>query len=885
MTSDTETSPLTHKEDVSMNNDNSNTVTFDTNDGMGYGSFMEQDDHQTADLSTSDIPETTQLEINVDMVTINEDQEIGQEVHHEKKRRLRERTLNSWIRRQSSALSLDEDASRFMGQKNKSLAKLVDSRRKNVLSDSNFYKSSNREIVDTPVWNRRKQALMEKNMSEMKTTKKGRSSKSSLDHTKIVKHLSQPQRLFTRLLIVGIGAVMAVAGFMISKSAEKILETKIGYAIQAYEMGRSGLLVHVCLSGLLGFMAFLPVAARPVSAGSGIAEAKAVLNGVIIPECASLGTALCKGISVIMSVAASLPAGLEGPMIHLGLCIGNNANRLLPQSERSLDVLRTDRSRIDFAAIGTAAGVAVAFRSPISGVLFAMEEGSSFWTTKLTWNCFVSACICVITVYFMIACETGFKNFDIQSMAIFDGIEEAMFNAGKQHVSDSPSFHLWEYLPFAVFGALGGFVGACFCELNRTLAIWRRSMNFGLTVKAVEVVGLTVIMAALTWQLPLIFSVCKSLDDVHTSRDHFRQFNCPTGEYNELATLLLNPLGAVGINLLFHEGIDAFSVTSLVVAGLVNLLMLVVVFGASISAGIFIPLLYAGACFGRAAAIELSLDPRTYAIIGAAAMLGGVVRVLISLTAIIVHATSLSYFLTPVMIVTIMAQYFGNNTFSRPGIYDIILALRGIPFLEEEPPIGAKFETIRARHIMIPVVSLSSDIEVGELVSLLRSYPNSSFVVVDNQQNDSLVGMISRSDLKVILCHKKIFHTYNIFDESPPPLNEKFLSYDELVKDQPFLPNLDDIEDTLSKEDKLKFVNLTPYVQIAPHTFDGHGSAERAYEMFRTLGLHSLLVLDQMSRPIGRITRHELVLLEEIDLDDEIFLNKQRDVGNFSVIS
>ena len=54
-----------------------------------------------------------------------------------------------------------------------------------------------------------------------------------------------------------------------------------------------------------------------------------------LPRCTDLSTALCKAIAVICSVAASLPAGLEGPMILLGLAIGENINRLVPTNREA----------------------------------------------------------------------------------------------------------------------------------------------------------------------------------------------------------------------------------------------------------------------------------------------------------------------------------------------------------------------------------------------------------------------------------------------------------------------------------------------------------------------------------------------------------------------
>jgi len=54
------------------------------------------------------------------------------------------------------------------------------------------------------------------------------------------------------------------------------------------------------------------------------------------------------------------------------------------------------------------------------------------------------------------------------------------------------------------------------------------------------------------------------------------------------------------------------------------------------------------------------LDPGKYALLGAAAQLGGVVRMTISLTAILIEATQGIYFGLPVIIVLIMAKWVGD---------------------------------------------------------------------------------------------------------------------------------------------------------------------------------------------------------------------------------
>jgi Voltage gated chloride channel len=144
-----------------------------------------------------------------------------------------------------------------------------------------------------------------------------------------------------------------------------------GNAIPGIGFGGSAFLAFVFYQVLFASIASIFVWIEPVSAGSGIPEVKCFLNGIDIPRIVRVKTLLCKVIGVTFSVAAGLPVGKEGPMVHSGAVVAAGISQGKTQfwgvdtSFSKFSDFRNDREKRDFVACGAAAGVASAFGAPI----------------------------------------------------------------------------------------------------------------------------------------------------------------------------------------------------------------------------------------------------------------------------------------------------------------------------------------------------------------------------------------------------------------------------------------------------------------------------------------------------------------------------------------
>ncbi len=101
-------------------------------------------------------------------------------------------------------------------------------------------------------------------------------------------------------------------------------------------------------------------------------------------------TLIVKFLSCAFAVGCGMPVGYEGPMIHLGSLVAAGMSQFksatfectLPCFSR----FRNSEDRRNFISAGAAAGIASAFGAPVGGLLFAMEEVSSFWKNRLSWQ-------------------------------------------------------------------------------------------------------------------------------------------------------------------------------------------------------------------------------------------------------------------------------------------------------------------------------------------------------------------------------------------------------------------------------------------------------------------------------------------------------------------
>lgn len=588
---------------------------------------------------------------------------------------------------------------------------------------------------------------------------------------------------------------------------------------------------------------------EPIAAGSGIPQVKCYLNGVKIPRVVRIKTLVVKSIGVICSVVGGLAGGKEGPMIHSGAVVAAGISQgktsTFKKDFNVFKFFREDHEKRDFVSGGAAAGVSAAFGAPVGGVLFSLEEGTSFWNQSLTWRTFFASVVSTFTLNVVLSAYHG-----VPGNLNYPGL----LNLGK---FDGFTYEFFELPIFLVMGAFGGLCGALWNHINYKITVFRMRYLRLRWLKVIEACIVAAVSATVGFLMMFLINDCKPFGQDPTK--YPTQLYCEDGQYNVLASIWFQTPEA-SVRSLFHDPANTHNAVSLTSFVIIYFFLAVWTFGLSTSNGLFIPTLLTGAAWGRLVSIGIFnvfpntaiVHPGKYALIGAAAQLGGVVRMTISLTVIIMETTGNITFALPLIITLIAAKWTGD--YFNEGIYDILIQLWGIPLLPWEPP--PLVYNIYASEVMShPVVTLKCVENVGHIVELLKLTTYNGFPVVDPPLTDQsevttygrIRGLILRSQLIVILKRK-------IFNETSDDWDNINVSI--FRNEYPRYPTIEDL--FISDVEKTYSIDLRPFMNPSPYTVLHSSSLPRMFRLFRGLGLRHLPIVNDSNEVVGMVTRKDL---------------------------
>ncbi|XP_045786629.1 putative chloride channel-like protein CLC-g [Trifolium pratense] len=646
-------------------------------------------------------------------------------------------------------------------------------------------------------------------------------------------------------------AVENLAGIKFVITSNMMLERRFLLAFVIFFASNLILTLFACI--ITAFIA-------PAAAGSGISEVKAYLNGVDAPGIFTVPTLFVKIIGSITAVSSSLVVGKAGPMVHTGACVaallGQGGSKRFGITWRWLRFFKNDRDRRDLIICGSAAGIAAAFRAPVGGVLFALEEMASWWRTALLWRAFFTTATVAIFLRAMIdVCLSG-------KCGLFGKGGLIMFNA----YSASISYHLRDVPPVFILAVVGGLLGSLFNFMtNKVLRMYNVINEKGTIYKLLLACLISIFTSCLLFGLPF-FASCRlcPLDAVEPCptigrSGIYKKFQCPPNHYNGLASLIFNTNDDAIKNLFSMNTDNEFEFSSMLIFFFICLFLTIFSCGIVAPAGLFVPIIVTGASYGRMVGIlvgtQSNLSHGLYAVLGAASLLGGSMRTTVSLCVIILELTN-NLLLLPLIMMVLLVSKSVANVFNC-NVYDLIMKAKGLPYLETHAEPYMRQLTV-GDVVTGPLQMFNGIEKVRNIVFVLRTTTHNGFPIIDeppHSETPVLFGIILRDHL-ITLLKKKAFlpspmaNSYDIL--------RQFSADDFAKKGSIERVKIEDVQ--LTEEEMGMYIDLHPFTNASPYTVVETMSLAKALILFREVGLRHLLVIPKIpgrSPVVGILTRHD----------------------------
>ncbi|KAF4920223.1 putative chloride channel protein UM03490-D [Colletotrichum viniferum] len=537
----------------------------------------------------------------------------------------------------------------------------------------------------------------------------------------------------------------------------------------------------------------------PYAAGSGISEIKCIIAGFVMKGFLGFWTLLIKSVCLPLAIASGLSVGKEGPSVHYAVCTGNVISRLFDKYRRNAAKTR------EILSACAAAGVAVAFGSPIGGVLFSLEEMSSYFPLKTLWRSYFCALVATAVLAAMNPFRTG---------------QLVMFQ-----VHYDRSWHFFEVVFYIILGIFGGLYGAFVIKWNlRAQAFRKKFLTKYAIAEATILAAATAIICYpnvflridMTESMEILFLECEGGEDYHGLCEPDKKLS---------------------------------NILSLALATILRVLLVIISYGCKVPAGIFVPSMAVGASFGRTVGIivqaiheanptsaffaackpdEPCITPGTYAFLGAAAALSGIMHIYVSVVVIMFELTGALTYILPTMIVVGVTKIV-SELFGKGGIADRMIWFSGFPFLDnkEEHNFGVPVsEVMRTEVTSLPVNGMS----FAQLERLLKDDKYQGFPIVEDETSKILVGYIGRTELRYAI--DRIRRERSISQDamcsfSPPPASMT-----------PVTPTVAVFPSYMSTSS----VDFSRYIDTTPVTAHPRLPLETVMELFRKIGPRVVLI-------------------------------------------